>query len=104
MANRHAEVAPGQAARIAGSGYLAIFVLAIFANFFVRERLIDPGDAAAAGDLGTVRQLNPWHWYLDRTCSPKAPPPPRSWFRWPSAPSWPASPGPCLAGATCDRP
>ena len=59
MANRHAEVAPGQAARIAGSGYLAIFVLAIFANFFVRERLIDPGDAAAAGDLGTVRQLNP---------------------------------------------
>lgn len=66
MANRHAEVAPGQAARIAGSGYLAIFVLAIFANFFVRERLIDPGDAAAAGDLGTVRQLNPWHWYLDR--------------------------------------
>jgi hypothetical protein len=47
MTNRHPELAPRQAARIAGSGYLAIFVLAIFANFFVRERLIDPGDAAA---------------------------------------------------------
>jgi hypothetical protein len=39
LTNRHAEVAPRQAARIAGYGYLAIFVLAIFANFFVRERL-----------------------------------------------------------------
>jgi hypothetical protein len=47
MTDRHAEVAPRQAARIAGFGYLAIFVLAIFANFFVRERLIEPGDAAA---------------------------------------------------------
>jgi Domain of unknown function (DUF4386) len=34
------------AARIAGYGYLAISVLALFANFFVRERLIDPGDPA----------------------------------------------------------
>lgn len=47
MTDRHAEVAPRQAARIAGYGYLVIFVLAIFANFFVRERLIQPGDAAA---------------------------------------------------------
>lgn len=47
MTNRHAEVSPRQAAKIAGYGYLAIFVLAIFANFFVRERLIEPGDAAA---------------------------------------------------------
>jgi Domain of unknown function (DUF4386) len=47
LTNRHAEMSPRQAARIAGYGYLAIFVLAIFANFFARERLIEPGDAAA---------------------------------------------------------
>jgi Domain of unknown function (DUF4386) len=47
LTNRHTEVSPRQAARIAGYGYLAIFVLAIFANFFVRERLVEPGDAAA---------------------------------------------------------
>jgi Domain of unknown function (DUF4386) len=47
MTSQRAELAPRQAARIAGYGYLVIFVLAIFANFFVRERLIEPGDAAA---------------------------------------------------------
>lgn len=47
MTNHHPELAPRQAARIAGYGYLAIFVLAIFANFVVLERLIQPGDAAA---------------------------------------------------------
>jgi hypothetical protein len=47
VSDRHADVAPRQAARIAGYGYLAIFVLAVFANFFVRERLVEPGDAAA---------------------------------------------------------
>lgn len=36
-----------QAALIAGFGYLAIFVLAIFANFVVLERLVEPDDAAA---------------------------------------------------------
>lgn len=36
-----------RAALIAGFGYLAIFFLAIFANFFVRTGLIDPDDAAA---------------------------------------------------------
>jgi hypothetical protein len=56
------EVSPRQAARIAGYGYLAIFVLAIFANFFVRERLVEPGDAAAtasniAGSEGLFRVL-----------------------------------------------
>lgn len=35
------------AARIAGASYLVIFALAIFANFVVREGLIEPGDAAA---------------------------------------------------------
>ena len=35
------------AAKIAAYGYLAIFGLAIFANFFVLERFIDPDDASA---------------------------------------------------------
>lgn len=35
-----------RAARIAGVSYLAMFVLAIFANLVVREGLIEPGDAA----------------------------------------------------------
>ncbi len=35
------------AAVVAGIGYVAIFFLAIFANFMVREGLIEPGDAAA---------------------------------------------------------
>ncbi len=41
------EASPRTAARIAGVGYLIIFVLAIFANFIVREGLIDPDNAAA---------------------------------------------------------
>jgi hypothetical protein len=41
------DITPQRAARIAGLGYVALFVLAIFANFFVRERLVDPDDAAA---------------------------------------------------------
>lgn len=36
-----------QAARIAGVGYVLLFALAIFANFFVREGLIVADDAAA---------------------------------------------------------
>lgn len=36
-----------RAALIAGSGYLALFFLAIFANFFVRTGLIDPDDVTA---------------------------------------------------------
>jgi len=47
MTTQLTETSPRQAARIAGVGYLLLFVLAIFANFFVRERLIDPSDAAA---------------------------------------------------------
>jgi hypothetical protein len=34
-----------RAALIAGWGYLAIFILALFANFVGREQLIEPGDA-----------------------------------------------------------
>lgn len=35
------------AARVAGAGYLALFVLAIFANFVVKQGMIDPADADA---------------------------------------------------------
>ncbi len=38
---------PRRAARIAGGSYVLLFALAIFANFLVREPLIEPGDAAA---------------------------------------------------------
>ncbi len=36
-----------RAARIAGVAYLLIYALAIFANFFVNERLVVPGDGIA---------------------------------------------------------
>ena len=41
------QLSPRQAARLAGIGYVMLFLLAIFANFFVVEGLIEPGDAAA---------------------------------------------------------
>ena len=40
------ETSPRRAARIAGVGYLVIFVLSIFANFVVRTSLVESGDAA----------------------------------------------------------
>ncbi|MGA7226855.1 MAG: DUF4386 domain-containing protein [Acidimicrobiia bacterium] len=43
-----------RAARIAGISYLAMFLLAIFANFVVREGLIEPGNAA--GTVANVRE------------------------------------------------
>lgn len=41
-----ADTNPRQAAKFAGVGYLALFVLAIFANFFVRTGLVAVDDAA----------------------------------------------------------
>lgn len=54
------ETTPRRAAVIAGIGYLTLFVLALFANFFVIEALVVPGDAAQtaaniAGDERLVR-------------------------------------------------
>lgn len=51
---------PRRAARVAGIGYLAIYGLAIAANFGVLDRLVVPGDAAAtmanlSGSMGLVR-------------------------------------------------
>lgn len=41
------DVTPRMAARIAGVGYVILFLLGIFANFFVLEGLVEPGDATA---------------------------------------------------------
>jgi hypothetical protein len=41
------DTSPRTAARIAGVGYAALFVLAVFANFVVREGLVDTDDPAA---------------------------------------------------------
>ncbi|MGB3185752.1 MAG: DUF4386 domain-containing protein [Ornithinimicrobium sp.] len=43
----HPDTNPGTAARIAGVGYVILFALGIFANFFVREGLIVSDDAQA---------------------------------------------------------
>jgi Domain of unknown function (DUF4386) len=47
MTSRIQQTSPRQAALIGGVGYLVIFVLAVFANFFVRTGLVESGDAAA---------------------------------------------------------
>jgi len=47
MTNKSADISIGQAAWIAGLGYLVIIVLAIFAEFFIRSRLLVPGDPGA---------------------------------------------------------
>jgi hypothetical protein len=47
MSKSIADISQRQAARIAGLAYLAGIVLALYANFFVSERLINPDDVAA---------------------------------------------------------
>jgi hypothetical protein len=47
LSNHIADLSPGRTARMAGFGYLIIFISGIFANFFVLQNLIVPGDAAA---------------------------------------------------------
>ena len=50
MKNRVADISPHQAARTAGFLYLMIIVSGIFAEFFVRQSLIVPGDAATTAN------------------------------------------------------
>jgi hypothetical protein len=57
MSNKINEISLRSAARIAGVGYLIIIVLAIFAEFFVRSRLVVPGDAVA-----TVNNIEASEW------------------------------------------
>jgi hypothetical protein len=47
MSSHIVDISQRQAARIAGSAYVIISVLALFANFYVLDRLTEPGDAAA---------------------------------------------------------
>src|SRR5258706_7600265 len=44
------EISLRNAARIAGFGYLMVFILGIFGNFFVFEKLIVPGDAVTTAN------------------------------------------------------
>jgi Domain of unknown function (DUF4386) len=60
MTSGIADMSQRQAARIAGFAYLIIIVLAFCANFFVKDRLVAAGDAAAtvsniAGSEGLFR-------------------------------------------------
>lgn len=50
MTNRIADISPRKAARVAGLLYLIIIIAGIFAEFFVRQSLIVPGDAVATAD------------------------------------------------------
>jgi hypothetical protein len=52
------ELSPGRAAWFAGLAYAALFVLAIFANFAVRERLVDIDDPVGTmADIADNEQL-----------------------------------------------
>jgi hypothetical protein len=60
MTSGIADISQRQAAKIAGIAYVVISVLALFAYFFVKDRLVEPGDAAAtvsniAGSEGLFR-------------------------------------------------
>ncbi len=58
MTTATAQLPPRTTAKIVAYGYLVIFGLAIFANFFVLERLIEPDDAsAAAGSIADSQTL-----------------------------------------------
>lgn len=50
MTNLIADIPISKAAKIAGIGYLIIFVLGIFANFFIFGNLIVPGDASTTAN------------------------------------------------------
>jgi hypothetical protein len=51
-------VSTSSAARLAGYGYLIIFVLAVFANFLALSTVVDPGDASATvANIGESREL-----------------------------------------------
>ena len=50
MTNRIADISLSKAARVAGFGLLIMLIPAIFANYFVLESLIVPGDAATTAN------------------------------------------------------
>ncbi len=50
MTHRFSDISPGKTARLAGFAYLILILAGIFAEFFVRQSLIVPGDAAATAN------------------------------------------------------
>ena len=50
MTNRIADISQRKAAIVAGSAWLIIIILGIFAEFFIRMQLIVPGDAATTAN------------------------------------------------------
>jgi hypothetical protein len=50
MTNNLREISQNKAAKIAGIGYLIIFILGIITNFFVFSRMLVPGDAPATAN------------------------------------------------------
>lgn len=57
-ASSHRDTNPRTAARIAGVGYVILFVLGVFANFIVKEGLIVSGDAqATAANIAESEEL-----------------------------------------------
>jgi hypothetical protein len=57
MTTRNSETSPLIYARIAGFALLLMFLLAIFANFFVIKGLIIPGDAAATANNISANEM-----------------------------------------------
>ncbi|MBA7713112.1 hypothetical protein ES703_122110 [subsurface metagenome] len=58
---RIADLSPRKAARVAGVLYLIVIVAGVSAEFFVRQRLIVPGDATATANNIMASQ---WLWRL----------------------------------------
>ena len=60
MTNILADISVNKAAKIAGIGYVIIFVLGIFANFFIFTDLIVKGDATATANNILANCSRPW--------------------------------------------
>ncbi len=57
MTNLLTDISQGKAAKVAGIGYLIIFVLGLFANFFIFGSLIVKGDAATTANNILANEL-----------------------------------------------
>lgn len=57
MINSSTDISQRKAARVAGSGYLIVFLAALLAQFFVLQRLIVRGDAAATANAILANEL-----------------------------------------------
>jgi len=57
MTTRIADISPRKAARVTGFAFIIMTISAIFTNFFVRQRLIVPGDAATTANNIMANEL-----------------------------------------------